>query len=87
MINPNLPIAEQFAHYLDMPLVVEAVLDSKVLSIQEILALEEGSVIKLNRSAGENIDLMVGGTSAAYAEVVIIDESMGVRVTDLATEE
>jgi flagellar motor switch protein FliN/FliY len=77
---------EQFAHYLDMPLTVEAVLDHKILTIYEILALEEGSVIKLNRSAGENIDLIIGGAPAAFAEVVIIDESMGVRVTDLAPE-
>lgn len=77
---------ERFAHYLDMPLTIEAVLDKKTMTILEILALEEGSVIKLNRSAGENIDLIIGGTSAAFAEVVIIDESMGVRVTDLASE-
>ena len=77
---------EQFAHYLDMPLTVEAVLDQKTMTIFEILALEEGSVIKLNRSAGENIDLIIGGTAAAFAEVVIIDESMGVRVTDMASE-
>ena len=81
-----MPPAELFSHYLDMPLTVEAVLDQKIMSIYEILALEEGSVIKLNRSAGENIDLIIGGTPAAFAEVVIIDESMGVRVTDLATE-
>lgn len=81
-----MPPAELFGHYLDMPLTVEAVLDQKIMSIYEILALEEGSVIKLNRSAGENIDLIIGGTPAAFAEVVIIDESMGVRVTDLATE-
>lgn len=81
-----MPPLEQFAHYLDMPLAVEAVLDRKILSIYEILSLEEGSVIKLNRSAGENIDLIIGGTPAAFAEVVIIDESMGVRVTDLASE-
>jgi flagellar motor switch protein FliN/FliY len=62
------------------------VLDEKTMTIFEILALEEGSVIKLNRSAGENIDLIIGGTPAAFAEVVIIDESMGVRVTDLAID-
>ncbi|MCX6612020.1 MAG: FliM/FliN family flagellar motor switch protein [Acidobacteria bacterium] len=78
--------AEQFDHYLDMPLSVEAVLDEKTMTIFEILALEEGSVIKLNRSAGENIDLIIGGNPAAFAEVVIIDESMGVRVTDLAID-
>lgn len=81
-----MPPVDLFAHYLDMPLTVEAVLDEKTMTIYEILALEEGSVIKLNRSAGENIDLIIGGASAAFAEVVIIDESMGVRVTDLAKE-
>lgn len=86
MASALLQHLEQFAHYLDMPLTVEAVLDKKTMTIFEILALEEGSVIKLNRSAGENIDLIIGGTSAAFAEVVIIDESMGVRVTDLASE-
>ncbi|MBM3762689.1 MAG: hypothetical protein FJW36_20895 [Acidobacteria bacterium] len=86
-MNLLMPPAEQFAHYLDMPLAVEAVLDQKTLTIYEILALEEGSVIKLNRSAGENIDLIIGGTPAAFAEVVIIDESMGVRVTDLALDQ
>jgi flagellar motor switch protein FliN/FliY len=55
---------EQFDHYLDMPLSVEAVLDEKTMTIFEILALEEGSVIKLNRSAGENIDLIIGGRSS-----------------------
>lgn len=77
---------DQFDHYLDMPLSVEAVLDQKTMTIFEILSLEEGSVIKLNRSAGENIDLIIGGVAAAFAEVVIIEESMGVRVTDLAMD-
>lgn len=81
-----MPPSEQFEHYLDMSLTVEAVLDEKTMTIYDILALEEGSVIKLNRSAGENIDLLIGGISAAFAEVVIIDESMGVRVTDLTVE-
>ncbi len=81
-----MPPIEDFAHYLDMPLVAEAVLDQKTLTIFEILSLEEGSVIKLNRSAGENIDLIIGGAVAAFAEVVIIDESMGVRVTDLVND-
>jgi len=81
-----MPPFEQFEHYLDMPLSVEAILDQKIMTIYEILALEEGSVIKLNRSAGENIDLLIGGAPAAFAEVVIIDESVGMRVTDLASD-
>ncbi|MBZ2186913.1 MAG: FliM/FliN family flagellar motor C-terminal domain-containing protein [Bryobacter sp.] len=79
-------LVKKFEPYLDMTLQVEAVLDEKTMTIYEILALEEGTVIKLNRSAGENIDLFVGGVQAAFAEVVIIDDSMGVRVTDLTAE-
>ena len=77
---------QHFAHFMDMPLTVEAILDRKTMTILEILALEEGSVIKLNRSAGENIDIIIGGIPAAFAEVVIIDELMGVRVTDLTSD-
>lgn len=77
---------DRFAPFLDIPLVVEAVLDRKTLRVDEILTLEEGSVIKLNRSAGENIDIVVGGAHVAFAEVVIIEESMGVRVTDLTSD-
>ncbi|MFN7542893.1 MAG: FliM/FliN family flagellar motor switch protein [Acidobacteriota bacterium] len=79
-------LVKKFEPYLDMTLQVEAVLDEKTMTIYEILALEEGTVIKLNRSAGENIDLFIGGVPAAFAEVVIIDDSMGVRVTDLTAE-
>jgi flagellar motor switch protein FliN/FliY len=79
-------LIKKFEPYLDMTLQVEAVLDEKTMTIFEILALEEGTVIKLNRSAGENIDLFIGGVPAAFAEVVIIDDSMGVRVTDLTAE-
>ena len=79
-------LVKKFEPYLDMTLQVEAVLDEKTMTIYEILALEEGTVIKLNRSAGVNIDLFIGGVPAAFAEVVIIDDSMGVRVTDLTAE-
>ncbi len=77
---------KHFAHFMDMPLTVEAILDRKTMTILDILALEEGSVIKLNRSAGENIDIIIGGSPAAFAEVVIIEELMGVRVTDLTSD-
>jgi flagellar motor switch protein FliN len=80
-------VNQPLLRFMDMPLTVEAVLDRKVLTIHEILSLEEGSVIKLNRSAGENIDIVIGGSSVAFAEVVIIDEAMGVRVTDLTSDQ
>lgn len=77
----------QIQRFMDVPLAVEAVLDQKVMSVHDILSLEEGSVIKLNRSAGENINIVIGGSSVAFAEVVIIEEAMGVRVTDLTSDQ
>jgi len=55
--------------------------------LNEILALAEGSVIKMTRSAGENIDLLIGGTPVASGEIVIIEETVGVRITDFNEED
>jgi flagellar motor switch protein FliN/FliY len=78
---------EEIAHLSDVPVQVEVELDRKVLSVAEILALEPGSVIKMNRSAGENIDILAGGTVLGYGEIVIIEDSVGVRITDFNTED
>ncbi len=78
---------QRLQYLLEVPLSVEAVLDRKTMSVQELLSLEQGTVIKLNRSAGENIDIIIGDVNAAYGEVVIIEETMGVRITDLVPEQ
>ena len=78
---------EQIAHYADVTVAVEAELDRKVMTVGEILELETGSVIKLTRSAGENIDILVGGTLVGFGEIVMIEEMMGVRITDFNSEE
>lgn len=69
-------------HFADIPLEIQVELDRKTLTINQILDLEVGSLIKLNRSAGENIDLLVGGTLVAFAEIVVFEEMLGVRITD-----
>ncbi|MDX2266597.1 MAG: FliM/FliN family flagellar motor switch protein [Bryobacter sp.] len=78
---------ERLQYLLEVPLCVEAILDRKTMSVQELLSLEQGTVVKLNRSAGENIDIVIGQIHAAYGEVVIIEETMGIRVTDLVAEQ
>jgi flagellar motor switch protein FliN/FliY len=65
-----------------VPLEIEAVLDRRIMSIESILDLEEGSTIRMNRSAGENIDLVVGGATIGYGEIVVVENMMCVRVTD-----
>ena len=56
------------------------------MRLSEILSLEEGSIIEMSRSAGENIDIFIGKRLSAFGEIVIIENIMGVRITDFNTE-
>lgn len=80
-------VFEQTAHLADIPVDIEVVLGRQNLTIKAILALAEGSVIKMPRSAGENIDILAGGHVFASGEIVIIEERFGVRITDFNEEE
>jgi flagellar motor switch protein FliN/FliY len=73
---------EEIAHLADIRMDVQAELDRITMTIEKILELENGSVIQTNRSAGENIDLVIGGSRIGSGEIVIIEEAVGVRITD-----
>ena len=73
---------EEIAHLADVPIEIEIELARKTMALREILALAVGSVIKMPRSAGENIDILAGGTLIGSGEVVIIEETVGIRITD-----
>jgi flagellar motor switch protein FliN/FliY len=77
-VNP----LEQIAHLTDVPVSIEVELDRKIMTVREILSLTAGSVIRMSRSAGENIDIRVGGTLVGFGEIVILEENTGVRITD-----
>lgn len=57
------------------------------MSIREILAMSVGSVIEMPRSAGENIDIYVSDSLMGFGEIVIIENSLGFRITDFRVEE
>jgi flagellar motor switch protein FliN/FliY len=78
---------EEIGHFGDVPLEVQVELDRKVMPVRQILALDVGSVITMNRSAGENLDIRVNGALLAFGEIVIIESTMGVRITDFNNEE
>jgi flagellar motor switch protein FliN/FliY len=61
---------------------IEVELDRRVMTTREVLRLEEGSVIETARSAGENIDIYIGGVLCGSGEVVVIENRLGVRITD-----
>jgi flagellar motor switch protein FliN/FliY len=77
---------EEIAHIGNVPIGIEVQLDSRWMKLSEILALEEGSIIEMKRSAGENIDIFIGNKLAAFGEIVIIESTMGVRITDFNIE-
>ena len=70
---------------LDVPLQVTVELGRTSKSIKEILELTNGSIVELDRLAGEPVDIMVNGKYLAKGEVVVIDENFGVRITDIAS--
>jgi flagellar motor switch protein FliN/FliY len=68
---------------LDVPLQVTVELGSTRMKIKEILELGMGSVIELDRLAGDPVDIFVNGKLIAKGEVVVIDENFGIKVTDI----
>jgi flagellar motor switch protein FliN len=68
---------------LDVPLHVTVELGRAEMPVREILALGPGSVIELDRSAGEVLDVLANGTLIAQGEVVVVDEQFGIRLTQV----
>jgi flagellar motor switch protein FliN/FliY len=71
---------------LDIPLQVTVELGSTKKSVKEILELSAGSIIELDKLAGEPVDILVNNRLVAQGEVVVIDENFGVRVTDIISQ-
>jgi flagellar motor switch protein FliN/FliY len=78
---------QEIAALADIPIEVEIELARKTISLRDILGLNPGSVIKLPRSAGENIDILAGGVLLGSGEIVIIEDTVGVRITDFRDSE
>jgi len=71
---------------LDVPLDVTVELGRTRRSVREILTLSSGSIIELDKLAGEPVDILVNNKLVAQGEVVVIDENFGVRVTDIVSQ-
>ena len=70
---------------LDVPLKVTVELGRTRKSIKEILELTNGSIVELDKLAGEPVDIQINGMYLAKGEVVVIDENFGVRITEIAS--
>jgi flagellar motor switch protein FliN/FliY len=73
---------EEIAPLGDVRVEIEVELDRRIMSAKDVLDLEEGSVIGTTRSAGENIDIYIGGVLCGSGEIVVIENTLGVRITD-----
>jgi flagellar motor switch protein FliN/FliY len=67
----------------DVPVELAVEIGRTQMTIGETLALGPGSIVTLNRLAGEPVDLLVNGTPIARGEVVVIDEEFGLRITEV----
>lgn len=68
---------------LDVPVTVSMEIGRTKISIRNLLQLNQGSVIELDRLAGEPMDVLVNGTLIARGEVVVVNEKFGLRLTDI----
>ncbi|WP_213876021.1 flagellar motor switch protein FliN [Pseudomonas sp. dw_358] len=75
--GPNLDVI------LDIPVTISMEVGSTDINIRNLLQLNQGSVIELDRLAGEPLDVLVNGTLIAHGEVVVVNEKFGIRLTDV----
>lgn len=68
---------------LDIPVSISMEVGKTKISIRDLLKLNQGSVVELDRLAGEPLDVLVNGTLIAHGEVVVINEKYGIRLTDV----
>jgi flagellar motor switch protein FliN/FliY len=75
--GPNLDVI------LDIPVSISMEVGNTDITIRNLLQLNQGSVIELDRLAGEPLDVLVNGTLIAHGEVVVVNEKFGIRLTDV----
>ncbi|WP_101760503.1 flagellar motor switch protein FliN [Oceanicoccus sp. KOV_DT_Chl] len=68
---------------MDIPIKISMEVGNTEISIRNLLQLNQGSVIELDRLAGEPLDVLVNGTLIAHGEVVVVNEKFGIRMTDV----
>ena len=70
---------------LDVPVTIAMEIGRTRINIRNLLQLNQGSVVELDRLAGEPMDVLVNGTLIAQGEVVVVNEKFGIRLTDIVS--
>jgi flagellar motor switch protein FliN len=68
---------------LDIPITLSVEIGKSRLSIRNLLQLNQGSIVELDRLAGEPLDVLINGTLVAHGEVVVVNDKFGIRLTDV----
>ena len=71
---------------LDIPVTISMEVGRSKISIRNLLQLNQGSVVELDRVAGEPLDVLVNGTLIAHGEVVVVNDKFGIRLTDVISQ-
>ena len=71
---------------LDIPVTISMEVGRTDISIRNLLQLNQGSVVELDRVAGEALDVLVNGTLIAHGEVVVVNDKFGIRLTDVISQ-
>lgn len=79
----KIPSSASLEVILDIPVRLSLEVGNTDISIRQLLKLSRGSVVELNRLAGEPLDVLVNGTLIAHGEVVIANDKFGLRLTDV----
>ncbi len=77
---------EEVAHFLDVPMKVVIQLGQRNMRVREVLQLKPESIVDIPKSAGENVDIYINGKLIAFGEVLQMEGSAGVRITDVLSE-
>ena len=77
---------QRIVRFHDIPTELSVELDRKTMKVRDILNLQEGTVIKMTRSAGDNMSLLFHGVLVGYGEIVVIEDTIGIRITDICRE-
>ena len=76
-------MTQNIAHLADVPVNVTADLQALALTVGDILALKPGSLLRTDRAAGDSIDLRAGGQFIGNAELIVIENAIAMRISNL----
>jgi len=77
---------EKMELILDIPVSVTVEIGRTKMSIRNLLQLNQGGIVALDRLAGDPLDVLVNGTLVAHGEVVVVNDKFGVRLTDIVSK-